>query len=659
MSIAAIDPAESSGESPYRMTVDLNVLNHLGINLYSNVPAVISEAVANAWDADAAEVSITFDPAGGKIIIADDGHGMDIDDMNKKYLTVGYRRRERGESKSPKGRTVTGRKGIGKLSLFSIADIVEVHSVKGDVRHGLKMSVEEIKQAIEGVKGVYHPIPVSPNDVNITCGTRIILTQLKHKRLSASAEALRKRLARRFSLIGSPKFRVLVNGIEVTVRDRDDLRRVQFLWEIGERDKYDTNVCPNLKKKEYFDGRPQNTPLDWIIKGWIGSTAKPKQLETSEAGNLNSIVVLSRGRLFQENILDRFNEGGLYTKYLTGQLEADFLDLDDREDIATSDRQRGVEDDERYQILEAYVKKCLRNIEGVWTEWRKSLDVEGALQENPILEEWLDSLPRGSRRHAENLIKEIESYTLEKEDDKRQLYRYGIIAFERLRLKEQTEELVKIFSGSAEKLLPLLADMDDIEAALYRDIVKSRLQVIRAFLGLVDMNEKEKVLQKYLFDHLWLLDPSWERATGSEIIEQRLDKEFENIYVELTEEERQGRVDIKYRNAAGKHIVVELKRAARVMDVLSLVGQGRKYQTALQKCLKATGHDKEFYEIVFVLGRPLRDGDDDNFVKPQLASINGRIVQYDHLIHNASRAYAEYLEASKSLDRIASIVDKL
>jgi len=659
MNIAAIDPAESSGESPYRMTVDLNVLNHLGINLYSNVPAVISEAVANAWDADAAEVKITFDPEGGKIIIADDGHGMDIDDMNKKYLTVGYRRRERGESKSPKGRTVTGRKGIGKLSLFSIADIVEVHSVKGDVRHGLKMSVDEIRQAIEGVKGVYHPIPASTNDVDIPCGTRIVLTHLKHKRLSASAEALRKRLARRFSLIGSSEFRVFVNDTEVTVRDRDDLRRVQFLWEIGERDKYGKDICPDLERKDYFDGRPKGTPLEWTIKGWIGAVVVSGQLETPDGGNLNSIVVLARGRLFQENILDRFNEGGLYTKYLTGQLEADFLDLDNEDDIATSDRQRGVEDDERYRILEAYVRQCLRQIESVWTEWRKEFGVEKAIVKHPVLRTWLESLPKGSRGHAEKLIGKIESLTLDKKDDKRDLYHHGIIAFERLRLKEQAEELVNAVDSSAERLLPLLADMDDIEAALYRDIVKGRLEVIRAFQGLVDMNEKEKVLQNYLFEHLWLLDPSWERAAGSEIIEQRLDKEFENIYAELTEEERQGRVDIKYRNAAGKHIVVELKRAARVMDVLSLVGQGRKYQTALRKCLKATGRDKEPYEIVFVLGRPLRDEDDDNFVKPQLASINGRIVQYDHLIDNASKAYAEYLKASKNLDRIASIVDKL
>lgn len=34
-------------EDTYKMTVDLNVLGHLGINLYSNIAAVLTEAVAD------------------------------------------------------------------------------------------------------------------------------------------------------------------------------------------------------------------------------------------------------------------------------------------------------------------------------------------------------------------------------------------------------------------------------------------------------------------------------------------------------------------------------------------------------------------------------------------------------------------------------------
>ena len=76
-----------TAEHKYEMTISLQIVEHLGLNLYSNTSAVISEAVANAWDADAKTVEITL----GKdcITIKDDGCGMDTDDINNKYLT-GY-----------------------------------------------------------------------------------------------------------------------------------------------------------------------------------------------------------------------------------------------------------------------------------------------------------------------------------------------------------------------------------------------------------------------------------------------------------------------------------------------------------------------------------------------------------------------------------------
>ena len=60
----------------FEMTVDLNVLEHLGINLYSNIAAVLTEAVANAWDADASNVQIRVDPNNEWIEIEDDGIGI-------------------------------------------------------------------------------------------------------------------------------------------------------------------------------------------------------------------------------------------------------------------------------------------------------------------------------------------------------------------------------------------------------------------------------------------------------------------------------------------------------------------------------------------------------------------------------------------------------
>ena len=111
-----------------QMTISLNVLEHLGINLYSNVPAVLSEIVANAWDADAKLVKIDINKTAGTITIEDDGTGMDRDGVIDRFLSVGFKRRTELGGTTPAGRKPMGRKGIGKLSIFSVAQTAEIYT---------------------------------------------------------------------------------------------------------------------------------------------------------------------------------------------------------------------------------------------------------------------------------------------------------------------------------------------------------------------------------------------------------------------------------------------------------------------------------------------------------------------------------------------------
>ena len=219
-------------EPRFRMTIDLNVLDHLADGLYSSVAAVLTEAVANAWDADARDVRIDLNIENDRIAISDDGIGMDENAVNNRYLRVGYRRRADGET-SPSGRTVMGRKGIGKLSLFSISDLIEVHTkTDGGDSVGLRVDAARLRQAMQGGLAEYNPEPVTCNDVEFDAGhgTRIVMTRLKRGRLREIApESLRRRLARRFSVIGSADFRVFINDTEVTAADREDLKFVEYL----------------------------------------------------------------------------------------------------------------------------------------------------------------------------------------------------------------------------------------------------------------------------------------------------------------------------------------------------------------------------------------------------------------------------------------------
>lgn len=54
------------------MTISRNTIDKLGIKLYDKVSAVLAELIANAYDADATEVTITI-PAFGRYLASKTG----------------------------------------------------------------------------------------------------------------------------------------------------------------------------------------------------------------------------------------------------------------------------------------------------------------------------------------------------------------------------------------------------------------------------------------------------------------------------------------------------------------------------------------------------------------------------------------------------------
>jgi len=449
-------------QNGFQMTIDLNVLDHLGINLYSNIAAVLTEVVANTWDADAENVTITIDERSKQISILDDGIGMTIDDMNQKYLRVGYRRRDYDSDNgnhTPMGRPVMGRKGLGKLSLFSIAEVIEVRSVKDGQCHGFRMSTHQIRKAIETRQHTYSPEPLDCEEVGFVRGTQIILKDVKRQRLAPGVTALRKRLARRFTIIGDANdFKITINNELIAREDREELRNLQFLWTFGDTD-MDEQSMPVLVRQKNLSNRIDEWPEEWSVRGWIGTVHKPKQLDHLDVGSLNGIVIFSRGRLFHENILDKVNDGKLYTKYLTGQIEADFLDDNHQPDIATSDRQRIQEDDPRFTELLNFLKKRLQKVEVSWTKWRGDCSLQEIQDRVPALVEWFESFNEGLKEQAEKLMVRLGTLPLDDENDRKILYKHGILAFERMKLRGSTETLVENLSNTG-KLLKILADRD-------------------------------------------------------------------------------------------------------------------------------------------------------------------------------------------------------
>ena len=69
------------------MTFDPLTIEHLGVRLYSTLPPVLAELIANSYDADAENVTLSLNDEGSEkeIIIEDDGMGMSFDEINNKF----------------------------------------------------------------------------------------------------------------------------------------------------------------------------------------------------------------------------------------------------------------------------------------------------------------------------------------------------------------------------------------------------------------------------------------------------------------------------------------------------------------------------------------------------------------------------------------------
>ena len=652
----------SAEREPFRLTISLNVLEHLGINLYSNVPAVLSEIVANAWDADASEVRVTWNRAADRIVIRDDGVGMTPSEINERFLSVGYRRRDGQPGSTRKGRRPMGRKGIGKLSLFSIANTVRIETIKGGIKSAFRMKLDEIREQIRregGGSGTYEPTILSVDGIDFPCGTRITLGELTKRQTLGTTKALKKRVARRFSIIGEQHgFRVYVDEDEVNPSDRDYYDKIRYLWTYGDQ----RDVIALCSKVENKEDRTVRVRMDGItITGWLATVGEVRYLKDEEGDNLNRIAIFVRGKLAQEDMLTDFSERGVYASYLIGELRVDDMDKYDGpetkedDDAATSSRQKIVEDDERYQRLRKVIGVELKHIQRRWAELRSEEGSKKAL-EIPEVRDWVEELNPNIRKKAKMWLGKLNRIRIDNVDEQKQLMKHAVLAFEFYRVNENLKKLENIDDDNLQATLDVFKELDIIESNLYGQIVQQRIHTIRNLQEKVDRNALERVIQEYLFDHPWLLDPSWERIEGAEILmETRVGALFDDVYAGLTDEEKKGRVDIKYRRIAGQHVIIELKRPERTVAISEIHEQIRKYWSGMKKILKARGNPNEPFEFVLLLGKEPRDWtspeDDDS-----LKSYGARIVYYDQLLNDAYRAYAEYFEKKQIADRLGKVM---
>lgn len=117
-----------------KMRARARLIGLIGEELISDEPVALVELVKNAYDADARKVEVRFvgDPnAPEKIVVADDGCGMDLKTVLDGWLEPGTTLKKKADS-SPSGRVYQGAKGIGRFASARLGQVLFLETRRSD-----------------------------------------------------------------------------------------------------------------------------------------------------------------------------------------------------------------------------------------------------------------------------------------------------------------------------------------------------------------------------------------------------------------------------------------------------------------------------------------------------------------------------------------------
>lgn len=540
---------ESGADGGYVLRISRLTVDKLGVKLYDKVSAVVAELVANSYDADATEVSVSL-PLGTQlatrsddgyvidgpyvIVVKDNGHGMAPQEARRDYLKVGRDRRqhpEQGAFSRNLDRPVMGRKGIGKLAPFGICRRIEVESSGGPATsHGYLtthffLDFDEIvgQDTDEAV-----PLEVGSRDGTYSAehGTIVTLSVFQPKRVPAT-EIFMRQLARRFAL-SAPDFSVMIHD----ARGDESLPMPQFAVEVVDSTLIDVTARP----VPYED-------QELSVTGWL-AMSRVSYRDDEMAG----VRIYARGKIVATT--RDFEQPAGFTgeftirSYLVGEVHADWLDDDHGEDLVRTDRQAILWESDLGQALRTWGAELIREIGTKSRQPRRERVRRNFLEVSRIRERAEGSYADGAVVDAAvALAEKIGGFAAEDElgdpDYVEQLSKVILAIAPHQALIDAFRE----FSGRAvgedrlEALLDLFGKTRVAEMASYAQIAAERVRVLDELDDIVFCSEKdEAALQRIITDAPWLIQPDWSVITANQSL-KTFKRQFEEFWKGKTGED--------------------------------------------------------------------------------------------------------------------------
>lgn len=182
-------------KKPLQFKISSALKNIIGSDLISDDFIAVFELVKNSYDAHATKVEITFEDIyseNGKIIIRDNGKGMNYDDLINKWLFVAYSAKKEGteedsydyRDKIKVKRAYAGAKGIGRFSCDRLGGELYLETIKDEENPKVETLLTEwdkfegnLKEEFVNISVLHETIPKS--NYNIEHGTVLEISNLK------------------------------------------------------------------------------------------------------------------------------------------------------------------------------------------------------------------------------------------------------------------------------------------------------------------------------------------------------------------------------------------------------------------------------------------------------------------------------------------------
>lgn len=615
----------------FTMQFEPMTIEHLGLRLYSTLPPVLSELVSNAYDAESPKVEVKIPTTDitleSEVIVRDYGHGMDAQELQDEFLPIGRNRRgadsKRVMSKNGKV-AVTGRKGLGKLSAFGIADEMEIRAIKSENAITLRLKFSAMQEWSQKFGNQpYEPEVVSERSgrTRDPDGVEITLRGL-HRSNRLNPEIIRKGLARRLRMIGN-KFDVRVNGTAIMPGDR--LRRADcpagYSWDVSDMPKAG-NVGSGL-----------------TVSGWIGF------LPGSSQENRGVDIFANEKAIELESYFHLATTHAQFARaHLVGEITAGFLDSPSGDLVATA-RNSVVWESANGQLLQIWGQDTLKWAFDRWLDLRKKEKTDIIITTGGF-DVWLNS-----RRDTEKLVaKRLVSILVDDDAlDARQIQPVLEIvksSVESIAFRELIDVLDQDVQ-SATRLIQLFDEWRVIEAREHLQLADGRRSAMDQLLKFIEKGALEvQQMQPLLTSNLWLLNPAWTEANEQQTYSRML-KEAHKEAKNLDEKDR--RIDIIGVTESGKATVVEIKRPEKTLSREDL-NQIEHYVDWARTNWKGSGsHSPAVVEGLLIVGKLSPKGD----VKEKLlrlASSGIRVETFTDL-HNAARR--QFIEVEKRLEHVA------